>query len=106
LATSFQLIAKHLNVLLPQTNKQTDQDNFNQNTHKIKINPNHNPARMLSTQITNMFFTGGWNAFAGVRERRATEGEQGRFLIAGGRNRCAEVRETVSGRGRRGKMKR
>jgi hypothetical protein len=36
LATSFQLIAKHLNVLLPQTNKQADQDNFSQNTHKIK----------------------------------------------------------------------
>ncbi|KAE8124344.1 hypothetical protein FH972_019242 [Carpinus fangiana] len=35
---------------------------------------------------------------------QATEGEQGPFFFAGGRNRSAGVRETVSGRGRRGKM--
>ena len=36
---------------------------------------------------------------------RATEGEQGPFFFAGGQNHSAGVREMVSGRGSRGKMK-
>jgi hypothetical protein len=90
--------------------KSNPTNNYSQNTHKIKINPNHNPARMLSTQITNPFFAGGWNAFASVREKGVTDGEQGyrwpeplhRSERNGTQQRwpLAMVRERVSGRGR------